>query len=180
MEKWKTKCSETVVDSRWVKVRRDSVELPNGQCIDDFYAITIRDAAAIVALDDAGNIILKREYRYCYDRDLIEIPAGTFEAGETDGLQVAKRELLEETGYASEDWQYIGRTVESSAKLTNYMHIYLAQHCRKVSDQHLDPTEELDALVVPLGQAVAMVMNNEICCNSSAHGILWAARKVGI
>lgn len=156
------------------------VELPNGQSIEDFYAITINDAAAIVALDDAGNIILKKEYRYCYDRDLIEVPAGTFEEGESDGLLVAQRELLEETGYISDDWQYLGATVESSAKLTNYMHIYFANHCRRVSGQHLDATEELDVLLMPLGQAVDMVMNNEICCNSSAHGILRVARMLGV
>lgn len=180
MEKWKTKKTEKLIDTQWVKVRRDAVELPNGQAIEDFYAITINDAAAIVALDDAGNIILKKEYRYCYDRDLIEVPAGTFEEGETDGLSVAKRELLEETGYISEDWQYLGATVESSAKLTNYMHIYFANHCRKVSGQHLDATEEVDVLLMPLGQAVDMVMNNEICCNSSAHGILRVARLCGV
>lgn len=180
MGKWKTTKSETLIDTHWVKVHKDEVELPNGQSIDDFYAITINDAAAIVALDDVGNIILKREYRYCYDRDLIEIPAGTFEEGETDGLTVAKRELLEETGYISDDWQYLGATVESSAKLTNYMHIYFANHCHKVSGQHLDATEELDVLITPLDQAVEMVMSNKICCNSSAHGILRVARVLGV
>ena len=179
MDKWKTICSQALLDTKWVKVRKDAVELPNGQHIDDFYAITINEAAAIVALDDYGNIILKKEYRYCHGRDLIEIPAGGFERGE-EGLEVAKRELLEETGYVSDDWQFIGRTVESSAKLTNYMHIYFADHCRKVSGQHLDATEEIEVLVMPLEQAVSMVMDNEICCNSSAHGILWAARKYGI
>ena len=179
MDKWKTTCSQELLDTKWVKVRKDAVELPNGQHIDDFYAITINEAAAIVALDDDGNIILKKEYRHCYGRDLIEIPAGGFERGE-EGLEVAKRELLEETGYVSDDWQFIGRTVESSAKLTNYMHIYFADHCRKVSGQHLDATEEIEVLVMPLEQAVSMVMDNEICCNSSAHGILWAARKYGV
>lgn len=180
MEKWKTRKSEKLIDNHWVKVRRDAVELPNGQSIDDFYAITINDAAAIVALDDEGNVILKNEYRYCYDRNLIEVPAGTFEEHETDGLAVAKRELLEETGYVSDHWTYLGATVESSAKLTNYMHIYFADHCRKVSGQHLDDTEELDVIVIPLSEAVEMVMKNEICCNSSAHGILQVARMLGV
>ena len=180
MEKWKTDRSETLLDTEWVKVCRDSVRLLNGQEIDDFYTVTIRDAAAIVAVDEAGNLILKNEYRYCYGRSLIEVPAGTFEADETDGLAVAKRELLEETGYVSDEWQYLGATVESSAKLTNYMHIYFANHCRKVSGQRLDATEELDVLVVPLKQAVDMVMDNEICCNSSAHGILRVARLLGV
>ncbi|MGN0706779.1 MAG: NUDIX hydrolase [Faecalibacterium sp.] len=180
MRKWNTKRTEKLIDTRWVKVRRDAVELPNGHAIEDFYAITISDAAAIVALDMDGNIILKKEYRYCYDRDLIEVPAGAFEEGETDGLSVARRELLEETGYASDEWQYLGATVESSAKLTNYMHIYFANHCRKIGGQHLDATEELDVVVMPLTQAVDMVMQNQICCNSSAHGILRVARMLGI
>lgn len=179
MNSWKTTNTENLIDNHWVKVRKDSVLLPNGQKIDDFYAITINNAAAVVAIDENGNCILKKEYRYCYDRDLIEVPAGTFEEDETDGLAVAKRELLEETGYASDEWKYLGATVESSAKLTNYMHIYFANHCKKVSEQQLDATEELDVMVVPFEQAVEMVMSNEICCNSSAHGILKVARILG-
>lgn len=178
MERWKTEKSETLLDTPWVKVRRDRVVLPNGAKMDDFYAITIRDASAIVALDEEGNVILKREYRYCYDRELLEIPAGAFEPGETDPLAVARRELLEETGYVSDDWEYLGPTVESSAKLTNFMHIFLARNCRKVALQQLDATEELTVELVPLSKAVDMVMTNEICCNSSAHGILRAARMV--
>ncbi len=178
MERWKTEKSETLLDTPWVKVRRDRVVLPNGAKMDDFYAITIRDASAIVALDEEGNVILKREYRYCYDRELLEIPAGAFNDGETDPLAVARRELLEETGYVSDDWEYLGPTVESSAKLTNFMHIFLARNCRKVALQQLDATEELTVELVPLSKAVDMVMTNEICCNSSAHGILRAARMV--
>lgn len=108
MEKWKTIKSEPLVDSRWVKVRKDSVDLPNGQHIDDFYAISLNDAAAIVALDDAGNIVLKKEYRYCLDRDLIEIPAGGFERGEDMVWQLPnesfwkKLDMLRTTGSISE------------------------------------------------------------------------------
>lgn len=179
MEHWKKLNSETLLDCPWVKVRRDAVALPNGAEIDDFYAITIKDASAIVALDTQGNLILKREYRYCHDRELIEIPAGAFNDGETDPLAVAKRELLEETGYVSDTWEYLGATVESSAKMTNTMHIFFAKDCRKVSGQSLDDTEELETLLLPLEQAVQMVMTNEICCNSSAHGILRVARMLG-
>lgn len=180
MERWKTENSEVLLDTPWVKVRRDRVALPNGAKIDDFYAVTIRDASAIVALDGEGNLILKREYRYCYDRKLLELPAGAFNDGETDPLVVAKRELLEETGYVSDCWEYLGPTVESSAKMTNYMHIFLARDCREVSGQCLDDTEELTVELVPIMKAVDMVMTNEICCNSSAHGILRAARMLGM
>ena len=71
LDKWTTTKSESLVDNHWVKIRKDSVVLPNEQKIDDFYVITINNAAAIVAIDENGNCILKKEYRYCYDRELI-------------------------------------------------------------------------------------------------------------
>ena len=160
MERWEREQTETLLDTPWVKVRRDSVRLPNGVRIDDFYAITIRDASAVVALDEEGNVILKREYRDCSDRELLEIPAGAFEPGQPDPLAVARRELLEETGYVSDDWECFGPTVESSAKMTNFMHIFLARNCRKVAQQQLDETEELTVELVPLSKAVDMVMTN--------------------
>lgn len=179
MRKWEKVNSEEVLSSRWVQVRKDEVNLPNGMNLDDFYVVSIPDAASIVALDEEGNIILKNEYRYCYDKDLIEIPAGALEKDETDALACAKRELLEETGYISDDWTYLGSSIESSSKLSNFMHIYLAKNCKKVADQHLDATEELDVIVVPFEKAIEMVMNNEICCNSSVNGILKTARILG-
>lgn len=176
---WKLIKSENLIDSRWLSIKKDKVELPNGMVIEDFYSVTIPDAAAIVAIDEHNNVILKKEFKYATGEELIEIPAGMFEPDEVDGLEVAKRELLEETGYISDKWIYFGDTVESSSKLTNRMYIYLAQNCKRVSDQKLDETEELEVLVVPMEEAIEMIMRNEIKCNSSAHGILRAARMLG-
>ena len=61
---WKVKNSEKLIDNRWISVRKDTVELPNGMTIDDFYAVTISDAAAIVAVTENGELILKKEYKY--------------------------------------------------------------------------------------------------------------------
>ena len=59
------------------------------------------------------------------------------------------------------------------------MHLFLTQQYRKVSEQKLDTTEMLEPLVLPLEEAVEMVLSNEICVNSTAHGILKAARLLG-
>lgn len=176
---WKKLSSENLIENRWLTVRKDKVELTNGEIIDDFYSVSFAEASAIVALDTEWNIILKKEYKYPTGEDQVEIPAGMFEPGETDGLAVAKRELEEETGYVSDEWTYFGPTIESSSKLTNRMHIYLARNCRKVAEQKLDSTEVIDVLVIPFDEAIEMVMTNEIKCNSSAHGILRAARMLG-
>ena len=177
---WQLIKSEKVVDNKWLSVRKEHVVLPHGQVIDDFFSVDIADCSAIVAIDTEGNVILKREYKYPPNEELLEIPAGMFEPTETDSLAVAKRELLEETGYVSDDWTFFGPTVECSSKLTNRMHIYMALNCRKVAEQQLDETEELEVVVMPLKQAIDLVMENKICCNSSAHAILRAARILGV
>lgn len=177
---WKVKSTESLIENKWLTVKKEAVDIPNGTSIDDFYTITIPDAAAIVAVTEDEKIVLKREYKHATGEVLIEVPAGMFEPNETDGLEVAKRELLEETGYTSDNWTYFRDTVESSSKLSNRMYIYLAQNCKKVSGQKLDATEELDVLVVDMEEVIEMVMCNEIKCNSSAHGILRAARMLGV
>ncbi len=109
----------------YVTVRKDKVQLPDGAVIDDFYTVRIQDAALIVALTEDNRVLLKTEYRYACGCDVIECPAGMVEDGE-DPRATAERELYEETGYKSDDWTYIGLTWESTSKLTNTMHLYLA------------------------------------------------------
>lgn len=172
---WKIKKTERILDSEYVKVDKDDVILPHGREIKDFYKVTIKDCAAIVALTADGKVVLKKEYRHCYEQELIEIPAGVLENGE-DPLNAAKRELQEETGYRSEKWTYLGKTVESSAKLTNFMYIYLAEDCKRVSDQKLDYGEDIDVLEVEFDDVIGMIMNNQIICSSSIGAILKVER----
>ena len=177
---WKTLESEKMIDDFYVSVSKNKVQLPDGNVIEDFYTVTIPDAAMIAAVTCDGEILLKKEFRYAVGEDVIECPAGMFEKNESDPLTVAKRELLEETGYSSDDWTYFGATFESTAKLTNRMHLFLAKDCKKTSSQHLDTNEHLTVTKVALRDAVDMVMNGTVNANSSAHLILKAARLLSV
>ncbi len=173
---WTTLKTEKLLDTYYVKLLRNEVQLPDGAVIPDFYSVTIPDAAMICALTKDGKVILNRQFRYCCNEEVIECPAGMFNEGETDPLEVAKRELLEETGYASEEWIYLGYTWESTAKLTNKMHLFIAKDCEKVGEQRLDENERIEFFTVPLAEALQMVMNGEINANSTAHLILKAEK----
>ena len=176
---WKTIKSEELLRTDFVNVSRDTVELPDGAVIEDFYTVGIQDAAMVAALTAEGDILLKREFRYACGCDVTECPAGMFEKGE-EPFDVARRELLEETGYTSENWTYLGPTLESTSKLTNTMHLFLAENCVKQGEQHLDRFERISLIKVPLPKAVDMVMNGEINANSTAHLILKVARLLGV
>lgn len=177
---WQTLKTETVFDSRFVKLHKDKVRLPDSKIIDDFYTVTIPNGAMICALTSDGDIILKKEYRYACKSDIIECPAGMFEDYENDPLETAQRELLEETGYTSANWQYLGGTRESTSKLTNTMHLFLAENCIKTSEQKLDDTESIELIKIPFNNAINMVMSGEIVSNSTAHLILKVARLKGL
>ena len=176
---WRTIKSDTVIEDYHVTVKKNAVRLPDGALINDFYTVTIPDAAMVAAITPEGKILLKTEFRYAVGEDVIECPAGMFEKDENDPLTVAKRELLEETGYTSDSWTYLGSTLESTSKLTNRMHLFLAKDCVQTCGQHLDANEHLTVTEVYLDTAVGMVMNGSINANSTAHLILKVARMLG-
>ena len=134
----------------------------------------------VVAVDKDLNVVLKKEYRHTIGENLIELPAGTFEDGEFNSLGAAKRELLEETGYVSDEWINLGKTVESPSKSNTECTIYLAKKSYRAFEQQPDSTEDIDLLIVPLREAFKMCMNNTIRVNNSVNGILKAAILLNI
>lgn len=176
MDKWILKNRDVLLSNEYIELVKDEVITSNGTLIPDYYYINTKHAVAIVALDENQNVILKREYRHPLGEMLIELPAGAIEEDESDGLEAAKRELLEETGYKSNVWTCLGRTVESPSKASTEITIYLAQDAKKVSEQSLDKTEDIEVLKVSLSEAVEMCLNNQIRVNSSVSGILKASK----
>ena len=174
--KWDILKTKELISNRYISLYKDKVRLPDGMIVEDFYRVTVPNSSAIVALTDEMNIVLIRQYRYCYGKELIELPSGVFEDNEYDPLDVARRELLEETGYSSENWTYLGATIENAAKMTNYAHMFMATGCVKKRKQELDVTENIDVVVIPFEEAIAKVMKGEIMCSGPAYAILKAER----
>jgi 8-oxo-dGTP pyrophosphatase MutT (NUDIX family) len=172
---WQTIESESILSTYHVSINKDKVQLLDGAVIDDFYTVTIPDAALVVALTNDGKVLLKSEYRYACKEEVIECPAGMVNLGE-DPADTARRELLEETGYVSDDWTYLGPTWESTSKLTNTMHLFLAKDCRKVGSQQLDENEHIDVMCIPFIEAINWVMQGKINANSTTHALLKVER----
>jgi len=150
----------------YLTVKKNEVELPDGGVINDFYTVKLKDSVLIGALAENGTILLKSEYRYACEEDVIECPAGMIEKGELP-LEAVKRELLEETDYESKDWISFGPTHESTSKLSNVMYLFLAKNCKSVSLQHLDKHEHLDFMEINISEAIDMVMSGKVNSNSS-------------
>lgn len=96
-------------DGRFV-VSVQRIKLPGGNVIDDYYHIQMPESAIIVARTVKNKIVLCRQYRHGFESVSMVLPAGMIETGEKP-LQTAKRELLEETGYSSKRWKFLGTLI---------------------------------------------------------------------
>lgn len=159
---WEEVSTEHIVQDEWIDFRRSAYRFPNGEVFEPFYSYSRRDYVVVVASDEDGNYLCVRQFRQGIKEVTTEFPAGGIErkdgkeyrhceenaAEETtgqdvaeDALMAAKRELREETGHESDQWAHL-LTIPSNATIAdNYVHIFAARNCRKVSGQSLDETE---------------------------------------
>ena len=140
---WKKLSSEYLIRRPWLTARRDTVQLPDGRILDEYYVLEYPTWINVIATDKEGRMILVRQYRHALGRTSFEIVAGVVEAGE-DPMDAAKRELLEETGHAGGEWRELMQVCANPSTMNNITHCFVAEGVEKVSAQHLDATEDLE------------------------------------
>lgn len=165
----KTVEQKYIYKGKVVTLRVDSVELPNGK-VGTREVIEHRGAAAVVALTDANELVLVRQYRYPFSSALWEIPAGKLDPGETP-LECAKRELLEETGATAQKVIDLGIYYPTPAYCGEIIHIFGATGLTFTA-QSLDEDEFVEVKKFPLEQVVGMIKNNEIADGKTQASVL--------
>ena len=154
---WEPIHTEHIVQDRWIDFRRMTYRMPDGTVFTPFYNYSRRSYVVIVASDPEGHYLCVRQFRHGIGQVTTEFPAGGIERSDgadyasgassptaaEDALETAKRELLEETGYTSDQWAHLITVPSNATVCDNYAHIYLARNCRKVSEPDLDDTEFL-------------------------------------
>lgn len=113
--------------------------------------IRLADWVNVVAITEDDQIVLVKQYRFGQDEITIETPAGAVNRGE-DPLVGAKRELEEETGYISDEWESLGSVSVNPAFMTNRAHFFLAKNCRPDGKQNFDPDEDIELVIEPVSK----------------------------
>lgn len=148
---WKKLERKTLLDTRFMSVYQDTVELPTGEVFDDYTVTRLPSGVVIVATDPEGNLITQFEYKYAIDRVILNLPSGSVEGNKTP-LEVAAQELLEETGYVSDELELIQTTYEYPSKLTHELHVVRAKNAVKVQNPTREVTESIsDVYLIPQG-----------------------------
>ena len=158
---WQGLRSNTPQSFRVFSVRTDTALSPLTGMQHDFYIIESRNWVNIIPLTSDQQVVMIRQYRHGSREVTIEIPGGLIDPGDTPE-RAASRELLEETGYQSKEWQKMGEVNPNPALFNNRCFTYLAQNVKKTRNPSLDQTEDIKVILVSLSDIPEMIRKGEI------------------
>lgn len=158
---WKKIESEIIADCRVFKVREDLCEHSIDKRKHNFFVIECPDWCNIIGLTESNEIVLIEQYRQGIEEIILELPGGMIDAGE-EPLTAAKRELLEETGYSSDKFVYLGMSLPNPAIQNNWMYHYLALDCQLTAATKFDEHEELITKLVNFKEINELIKNGKI------------------
>jgi ADP-ribose pyrophosphatase len=183
---WPVVGSEKLAEGVVVSVRRDTVQMPDGQQVGR-EVVEHPGAVGIVAMDEAGLVLLIRQYRHPVGRLLWEIPAGLRDVAGEPPLKTAQRELLEEAGYLAADWQVLADFFTSPGITSERLRVYLARGLRRVPDaerEYVPDHEEAHLSIdwAPLDVVVSRILGGNLHNGVMMIGVLaaYAARQDGL
>lgn len=164
--------TQTVYEGIIVNVRRDKAELIDGR-ITNREVVEHPGGVCVFALDNAGKVILVKQYRYPMGEVVLELPAGKLEKGE-DPRDSGLRELGEETGLVPQTYLPMGVSFSSPGIMEERIHYFFATDLVQ-GDVHPDDGEFLEVLRVPYEELLEMARRGEIKDGKTLIGILKAS-----
>lgn len=168
--------SQILYRGRVVTLRLDTVRLPSGR-IARREIVEHHGAVAIVPLIDADTVLLIRQYRQAVGEELLEIPAGTLEPGESPD-SCAHRELEEETGYRAGQMRPLFSQYLAPGYSQEVLHVYLAESLQP-THQQLDEDELTELVPTPLDHVADMILQGTIKDSKTIAGLLMTLRLLG-
>ena len=127
------------------------------------------DAAIFAALQEAfrcvakeGQVVMVEQYKHGPGHWMLDLPAGYLEPDDPSPLETARRELLEETGFASNDWHPLGEFTVNPNRSTDKACFFLALGARRIQGQHLDEAEDILVRLVPLEEVTGLVLEGRV------------------
>ena len=153
-----------------LKVYKDHMKFSNGNT-EDWDFIHHDGAAAVIPVMDDGKILMVKQYRNALERDTLEIPAGKLDDPDEEGIVCASRELKEETGYSSDDLEWLLTIRTTVAFCNERIEVFVARNLIP-GEQHLDEDEFVDVKAYKLEELKEMIFEGKIQDSKTMAAIL--------
>lgn len=145
----------------YVQVWRQTVALPDGRIVDDYFRVHLGDYACVYPVTADGRVVLLRQYSHGLGRTTLGFPGGHCRPSE-DPADGVRRELLEETGYAAARIRPLARTVVDGNKHCGQAHLFAASGCRRVAEPDGRDLEATDIVLLRPADLLAAARQGEI------------------
>jgi ADP-ribose pyrophosphatase len=159
MKRYKTISEEVIHDNGHFQYKSNTYTKENGKTGTYNYAET-NGAVYIIPVMPDGRIVMEIQYRYLFDKESIELPAGAIESGQ-DTLDAAKAELKQETGCTASEWIKVGYFNSSVGHMRATAHVFLAQ-VDEQGEQDLDETEDIEVIYRRPDEIEEMIERNDV------------------
>ncbi len=158
-----------------ITVRTDKVQMPDSSHAERTVVSHI-GAVAVLALDEQDRVLMIHQYRHPVARQLWEIPAGLRDVTGEALVDTARRELIEETGYAAREWHALVDSYASPGIITERIRIFLARGIEAAQSDYQREGEEkfLRTAWVPLAEAVQAALAGKLHNGATIQGVLAA------
>ncbi len=170
---WKTLSTRPIYGNRWISLREDSVELPDGRTT-IYGVVTCAPCVGVLPFVDRDTVLLIRQYRYVAGRATWEMPTGGVHAGESVE-EAAQRELAEETGYRAGRLTHVSTYHTSKSVMDETAHLFVGEGL-VAAPVPADATEFIAVQPFAFARALDMVLAGEIVDSMTIIAVLHAAR----
>ncbi|MBE9202652.1 NUDIX hydrolase [Synechocystis salina LEGE 06099] len=178
LQKWHLCHSRMVLDNPWCRVRQDTVQLPNGTLIDDYFVNVRPEIVMVLAVTSQQEIIFVRQYRHGVQEILLELPAGTFFPHQESPTAAIRRELEEETGYQIVSLLSLGCIYDNPVKDQSRLHLFLAPDVTPTGKKAWDVTEEIEVVLMPIAVVREQIFSGQIRVAGSLAALLLGLEKM--
>jgi ADP-ribose pyrophosphatase len=149
LQPWKTLKRERLFSAGPIQeIARETVLLPDGRVISDYYTAVMGDYAVVYAVTHSGNVLVLRQYKHGPRRVCLTFPGGHVR-GDEDPNEAVARELLEETGYRAGRLTALGSFVANANQACNTAHLFRADDCWRERDPDPGDLEEMELVTMP-------------------------------
>ena len=171
---WRRLTTRPVYENRWIRLREDRVELPDGRTT-IYGVVQCAGCVGVLPFLDPDTTVLVGQYRYVAGDFYWEMPTGAIQPGESEEAAV-QRELSEEAGYEADRLVKLCAFHTSKSVLDETANVYLADGLHPVA-RPADPTEFIEVRAFPFDEVVRMVERDEIKDSLTIIAVLHAARR---
>lgn len=158
---WTELRRRTLATTRVFEVLASDRLSPRTGKVHEFGLIACGDWVNVVPITDDGDVVLIEQFRHGISANTVEVPGGMVDQGE-EPIAAARRELLEETGYACRDIVPLGWVHPNPALQANRCYSFVALGCTRVAEPEFDSTEECRVRLEPTGCVADLVRDGTI------------------